>query len=695
LNTPRWIPCHYRITIGTCLAVLLALGSLLPATLPTTLARPEAVAVTLPQTISGGGPGGSVWTIDNTGGTSNGLPSGGSCNGSPGLTVVDGQLNGPPLRGDIFDNGSIIFVNNSIFVPPAQVDLTGQTLTAGPVTQSGLGTTVQYFAAPSTATLRTLASFQNPTAAPITATISWVSNSGANGNTQIQGTSNGVNTFTTATRWLVADDVPPPVAQDDVASTYVLFGPGAPTVTPASVSQTVFVCSGPEGFLANYSVTVPAGATRRLLFYNQMNVDGPTGVAAAAVFNTTPAAGSELVSGLTTTQLAEIVNWQFFPPTATPTSTATRTNTPTSTATTVPSTATPTPTSTRTATTVPTATFPPVPPVPVAPVVPAQPAPPLTGQPVCTTELNTSCIATGGVTGSVTKTGPNTFSVSLSATGPANAVVGGIPRLFLSTTNGVQSLLCTPVSTTFQTTCAGTVNGNVFQNSQAVIRFPLVGGGTADVVGLIVGPGIPPAPVPVTTTGNTPIILPLLPPAPPLLPPLPPLPVLPPFGSPSMPMDCMTPDCPQPTPTPTPTTDATPTTDSRQPQSPSTAATQPSTGSGAATTGALTPSTSSGFPSGLEGMATSAPSSPPLRPAESDARPLVPDPMPTSPGALLPDSQAGSLAAPAGAPAASTEAATAEATPETAAADEPAAAVEPAVGDGPGDTLLPSIAEQS
>jgi hypothetical protein len=293
------------IPLGLLVAIVLVLGGLVPGALGTGFAGPQLAPVPLPQDLAGGGPGGSTWQVRNNGGTSNGLPTGGICNDSPGLTVEDASLG--PLR-DAYDHGLILFVNNAIFAPPATVDLTGQTLTAGPVPMSGLNVTMQYFAATSSATLRTLVSFQNPTGSPISVTATWVSNVGSDELTVITGTSIGDTSFTSADRWVITNGDP-----TDPVNTHVLFGPGSPPVTPSSVSPIVFTCSfSPEGVLATYNVTVPSGATRRLLYFNQLNLTNPEALSnVASFFDANPPPGSELRSGLTDAQLAEVVNWVF------------------------------------------------------------------------------------------------------------------------------------------------------------------------------------------------------------------------------------------------------------------------------------------------------------------------------------------------------------------------------------------------
>jgi hypothetical protein len=73
--------------------------------------------------------------------------------------------------------------------------------------------------------------------------------------------------------------------------------------------------------------------------------------------------------------------------------------------------------------------------------------------------------------------------------GPANTAPGSIPQIFLPTTAGVETFACPAVGATapFTSTCSGTTVGNLLQGATATARFPLVGGGTTDVTGIVVG----------------------------------------------------------------------------------------------------------------------------------------------------------------------------------------------------------------
>jgi uncharacterized repeat protein (TIGR01451 family) len=344
--------------------------------------------------------------------------------------------------------------------------------------------------------------------------------------------------------------------------------PNGLTVPTASAT----VCGGTVSLTAPTSITL-SGATIAAGGQCQFSVT-VTGAASGNYTNTTSAVSSnEGGSGNSGSANLAVAN----PPTNTPTSTATptptrtatptptRTSTPTNTATATPtSTATltvtpsstptgtlqPSPTSTNTvlptstamsaatrtstATATPTstaaATITPSPSAPTATVTPTLSVvsttlnvPPSSGQPntVCTAVIGGVCIISGpNEQGTWTKTGSGTFMVT--GTGPAGTVVGGLPAIFLPTTVGVEGFPCGPVTPSLQTTCTGTTRTDLILGAIVTVRFPLLGGGTADVTGTVTGPGVlapsPPAPLP------TAVSLVVVPPPPPLLPPLPPLP---------------------------------------------------------------------------------------------------------------------------------------------------------------------------
>jgi hypothetical protein len=256
--------------------------------------------------VSGGE--GSTWTFFNDVSTDNGLPTGGVCQTSTaGLALEEAEASG---QGDAFDEGLLVFVNNQQYVSPDTVDLTGTTLTSGPVILSGLNTSVQYYASPTNATLRTLISLNNPTTDSITVPVTVATNFGSDVGTQIISTSSGDTTFTTADRYLITDDFSTDAV--DPTNTSVVAGSGTPQAPPSEVSNTVFTCSGTEGVLVTYQVTVPAGETRSVLLFNQLNPTTTDATTDVGAFNdNTTLAATDFLAGLSQDDLARVVNFDF------------------------------------------------------------------------------------------------------------------------------------------------------------------------------------------------------------------------------------------------------------------------------------------------------------------------------------------------------------------------------------------------
>jgi hypothetical protein len=280
-----------------------------------------AAPVTLPQNLSNGF-GSTQWNITNTGGTDTGGPYTGGCNSSAGVIVNDAT--GPTGTGDAFDNAWGIWVNGT-GVAQANGDLTGTTLTMSPTTVSGLNVTIQYYAVPGIALLRTLVTLQNPTAATIAATVDVPVNYGSDSNSVIQGTSSGDLAVTTADRWVVSSDSGP---SDPVNTTGAWYGTGA-SVTPAAYTQTVFNCAGTQGLGATFNLSIPAGQSVSLAFFAGLggitannNTVASALAAAAALFDVPNAlANAGGFNGLTSQQSATLANWgpvQFVPTASAP-----------------------------------------------------------------------------------------------------------------------------------------------------------------------------------------------------------------------------------------------------------------------------------------------------------------------------------------------------------------------------------------
>jgi hypothetical protein len=258
-----------------------------------------AVPVELPVYIIEGGDGANWMRIGNNGYTI-------------GFGVFDASIED---QYDAFDDGMTIWVNDEQYVSPsmedglALVDLTGTTVTSGPVPLSGLDVVMQYFADPASPTMRTFVSFTNPAASAISANVSLQTNLGSDGNTQVLGSSSGDTTYAADDRWLITDDYP---GNGDPTVTHVLYGTGNPIVTPSSVSLTVFEANSTAGLSADYDITVPGYSTLSLLFFNQIHLDDTEAFNDVTVFDSNAALGnSGLLTGLSDSNLANIENWDF------------------------------------------------------------------------------------------------------------------------------------------------------------------------------------------------------------------------------------------------------------------------------------------------------------------------------------------------------------------------------------------------
>jgi hypothetical protein len=312
-TTERMKRIRTLATLVVAVVAAMALGLLLISAKPSQAApvsfssSPRGVIV-----VTGGE--GSQWALANAAGTSNGLPvggNGGECSfNSPGLGVFDvGLTTQGPLE-DAFDGGLMVFVNNQQYVSPDTVDLTGTTLSSGPVSLSGLNTSVQYYASPTNATLRTFIRLTNPTTNSITVPVTVATNFGSDETTQIISTSSGDTTFTTADRYIITDDSS--TVGGDPTNTSVVAGSGSPQAPPSAVSNTVFECAGTEGVLVTYQVTVPAGETRSVLLFNQVNSTSTQATTDVGAFNdNTTLAATDFLAGLSPSDLATVVNFDF------------------------------------------------------------------------------------------------------------------------------------------------------------------------------------------------------------------------------------------------------------------------------------------------------------------------------------------------------------------------------------------------
>ncbi|MDH3979981.1 MAG: hypothetical protein OEU91_05655 [Gammaproteobacteria bacterium] len=269
-----------------------------------------AVPAALPQSIAPG-LGALNWEVTNTGGTSSGNAFSGVCDQTSGLTIQDATSADGST--DAYDNAHSIWVDGAIFDAPGSVDLTGNTILAGPVVMSGLNVSVEYAFSDVVQAGRVRVIFQNPTPVTINASVDMAVNSGASTFT-IEATSSLDAVFGTDDYWVVTSDGGP----NDPVNTSVLWGQLA-DVPPSSVATTVFGCGGDKGIAATFDISVPTNARRQLLFFTGVGdivglgntVAGAT--VNAAMFNSYLDIDPSLMAGIPDAELLEVVNWFLRP----------------------------------------------------------------------------------------------------------------------------------------------------------------------------------------------------------------------------------------------------------------------------------------------------------------------------------------------------------------------------------------------
>lgn len=253
--------------------------------------------------------GGATWAIDGTDATSNGKAVGGECTFMPAIGVIDASSTN---HGDAFDSGLVLFVDDQQMPVTANVAKTDQTVTVGPTPLSGLDVRLQYTALQTGPTLRTLVTLHNPTAAAVNTTVQMATNLGSDDKTVVRATSSGGLSIAPTDTWAITSDDFTSIIPDAL-STHFFAGATAPRIAP-TVSDRVFDCSdskAPNGVLATFTLTLGAGETQALLFYNQVHdtLNDATDAVADFVFLNDSTADEPLFVGLDVATEAQIVNW--------------------------------------------------------------------------------------------------------------------------------------------------------------------------------------------------------------------------------------------------------------------------------------------------------------------------------------------------------------------------------------------------
>lgn len=273
----------------------------------------HAATETLPLTVTPG-LNSLEWIVTNTGGTDSGTAFAGTCDGSAGMSISEAtSANGAT---DAFDNAWMLFVDDVIFAAPANVDLSGETFTAGPVVLSGLNVSRQILFSASVQAARILAIFENPTNSAITVDVDVPINLGSDADTLVELTSTNDTVFDETDRWIITSDNNVGLK---AVNTTVIYGPDNPEATPLAVTSTVCIdgAAQPAGIGFSFTITIPANNTRSLMFFAGLgDIEGInntiTGaIANAAMFNSNDTIDTRLLNGLTTSERLEILNWDF------------------------------------------------------------------------------------------------------------------------------------------------------------------------------------------------------------------------------------------------------------------------------------------------------------------------------------------------------------------------------------------------
>ena len=245
--------------------------------------------------------------VDIAGGNSNWTDIEIGCRDSiAGLCVADANLISPG-QGDAYDVAAYLRIDGQNY-EPLTADLTGQFYTGAPVTISGLEVTQAFYVSPTDSVLRTFATFTNPGGSDINVPLRWQHNLGADGSTTVVGSASGDTLYTTADGWVVTDDAAD--GGGDPTTSFALFGPGA-TVTTTAVSLTTDLDeSGFQGVVADYDLTVPAGQTRTMMWFNGLDSTSSEGQARGAAWDTLEL-GDPLLVGLSNAEIAALANWSL------------------------------------------------------------------------------------------------------------------------------------------------------------------------------------------------------------------------------------------------------------------------------------------------------------------------------------------------------------------------------------------------
>lgn len=259
---------------------------------------------------------GVTWNFGNTNGVRRPplsvVPEGEADRSVPGFGLDDASLN---ALGPAVDTSATLWINGFQFATDTFSTVNG-VLTAGPAVTQGVSVTITHGAVINAPMLRSLISLTNNSGSTVTLNqIEWIfSEVGGDGNAT-QATSSGDTIFTVADRWTVSSDTDGTTSPSVPAVLYALYGPGSPALTTATVANRVYQVGAPSNNQAGMKavfgpLSIPAGTTKRLLFFTGLYPSNGNAVGAAAAFGQPT---SCVFYGIPANQLAEIVNWSLSP----------------------------------------------------------------------------------------------------------------------------------------------------------------------------------------------------------------------------------------------------------------------------------------------------------------------------------------------------------------------------------------------
>jgi hypothetical protein len=221
----RWSAIVARVVLVLAFIAVIA-GNIMPS-----LAAPAAAPQALP--IASITNGGATWTTigkQNFCLTSQAAPY-------P-LNVQDAAFPAA-VKSDAYDDAFCMFVGSTPYIGSDTVDLTNNAVTSGPTTMSGLNVTYQFAFIGSVPAVRVLASFQNPTAAPIVVPVTFESNLGSDNATRVIETSSGHAIVSATDRWAITAEGTTDPTLNDPPEIHVVAGPGSPAQIPTTFTAGV------------------------------------------------------------------------------------------------------------------------------------------------------------------------------------------------------------------------------------------------------------------------------------------------------------------------------------------------------------------------------------------------------------------------------------------------------------------------